>query len=57
MRDFTPDEEAVRELADCLCKLWAGGGEMGVYTVARQRDRLEVALEQFLDRARAPGNQ
>ena len=50
----TLDELAIDTLAGCLERLWSGGGgEMGVYTVAVERDRLRHALAAFLIRAQS----
>ncbi len=41
-------EQKIEELYECLTRLWSGGGELGVYTVANERDRLKALLADLL---------
>jgi hypothetical protein len=42
------ERDIIENLAQCLERLWSGGGEYGVYTVAIERDRLRPALLAFM---------
>ena len=41
--------KTIKELTECLCNLWGGGGSFGVYTVALQRERLEGLLHELVE--------
>jgi len=47
LAEMTHDEK-VEELYECLTRLWGGGGEWGAYTIAVERERLHVLLQDLL---------
>ena len=47
LAEMTRDEK-IKELYECLTRLWGGGWGCGIYTVATERDRLHALLLDLL---------